>query len=263
MPEPVIRVSNVIQHYGVRPILKKLCLDVMPGELLTIMGPNGSGKTTLLGVIAGLLAPIDGYVEINGVRRRASEDEEIQIRRRVFYLMAEPYFPSYVSSREYLLAVGRLYDVPDLKLMDHVDRLFALFDLEKQADTAISNLSSGQRKKVSLASALVTEAPILLLDEPFSGGLDPAGLMAIKQVLKRLADQEDTTIVMATPVPELVEEVADRVAILIDGQIIACDTVAGLRKLSGCDGPLPAVLEHLIHPGTQQNLAAYFGEKTS
>ena len=81
-------------------------------------------------------------------------------------------------AREFLLSVGELYDIDAERRMEHVERLIDLFDLAKQGDWAISSYSSGQKKKISLASALVTEAPLLLLDEPFSGGLDPSGLFA-------------------------------------------------------------------------------------
>lgn len=257
----MIRIEKVVHHYGIRPILRGLDLQVKPGELLVIMGPNGCGKTTLLGVMAGALCPIEGHVTINGVRRRSSEEGELEIRRRVYYLPAEPWLPETVTAREFIMAVGLLYDVPDLRLMDHTDRLLQLFDLADKGDTPISFLSTGQRKKVALCSALVTEVPILLMDEPFSGGLDPGGIMALKQVLIRLAKREDVTVVITSPVPELVEEVAERVAILHNGKVLACDTVNGLRNLAQCEGPLAEVLERLIHPATPENITAYFKDR--
>lgn len=255
----MIQLRNILQHYGIRPILRDVDLEVRTGEVLVIMGPNGTGKTTLLGVMAGVLSPQRGEVEIDGRRRRASEEDELAIRRRVIYLPAEPWLPPGISGREFLMAVGRLYDIPDLHLMDHIDRLLRLFDLEAKQDADLQSLSSGQRKKIALASALVTEAPIMLLDEPFSGGLDPAGIVALKQVLKRLAARDDVTIVMTTPVPELVEELADRIALLREGGILACDTPDGLRRLAGCEGgSLEETLERLLNPKTIENLAHYF-----
>ena len=85
--------------------------------------------------------------------------------------------PELRTGREFLLAVGRLYDVEDERLFDHVERLMRLFDLESQADQPIRSCSAGQRKKIALGAALVTEAPILVLAEPFSGGLDPSGIL--------------------------------------------------------------------------------------
>jgi ABC-2 type transport system ATP-binding protein len=113
-------------------------------------------------------------------------------------------------------------------------------------------------KKIVLCSALITEAPYLLLDEPFSGGLDPSGIMALKRVLQRLAERDDITIVLTTPVPELVEELADRIAIVRDGQLAAFDSVDGLRRQTGTDGPLADVLQRLLNPETLANIEHYF-----
>ena len=254
----MIRVVDVTHHYGVRPVLWHVNLEISKGELIAVLGPNGMGKTTLLGVIAGALWPLKGHVEIDGLRRRASEQDELAIRRRVAYLPDRPWLPGNRTGREFLLAVGRLYDIEDDRRMNHVDRLLRLFDLDKEGDWPIRSYSNGQQKKISLCSALVTEAPVLILDEPFSGGLDPSGIIALKKVLQHLAADCDVTVVMAAPVPELVEEVAHRIAILADGRVTAFDTADGLRRQAGCSGPLAEVFERLVHPQTMDNLRQYF-----
>jgi ABC-type multidrug transport system ATPase subunit len=114
-----------------------------------------------------------------------------------------------------------------------------------------------------MCSALVTEAPILILDEPFSGGLDSSALLALGEVLKRLADRKDVTVVMAVPVPELVESLAHKIAIIAHGEILAYDTADGLRKTAGCTGPLPEVLEKLIHPDVFENIESYLQRRQS
>jgi ABC-type multidrug transport system ATPase subunit len=161
------------------------------------------------------------------------------------------------TGREYLLAVGELYGIDTERLFEHIDGLLQLFDLTRQADSCLGSYSTGQRKKIMLSSALVTEAPILLLDEPFSGGLDASGILALKRVLQNLAQRDDITIVLATPVPELLESIADRLAVLRDGRIIAFDTIDGLRKQTGCGGSLEEVLEQLISPDTLRNIESY------
>jgi ABC-type multidrug transport system ATPase subunit len=142
--------------------------------------------------------------------------------------------------------------------MDHVDRLLQLFELARQGDQPIRSYSAGQKKKIALAGALVTEAPILLLDEPFSGGLDPSGILALKGVLEHRTRREDATIVITAPVPELVEELAHRIVILREGRVAAFDTLEGLRRLTGCQGSLAEMLERLIYPETLKNLKHYF-----
>ena len=254
----MIRVVDVTQHYGIRPVLRKVSMEVPKGELVTVLGPNGMGKTTLLGVMAGILWPQKGYVEIEGLRRRSSEENELAVRRKVAYLPDHPWLPMSRTGREFLIAVGTLYQVDDDRLMDHCDRLLVLFDLANEGDWPISSYSNGQKKKIALCSALISDAPYLLLDEPFSGGLDPSGILALKRVLLRLAKNEDVTVVMTTPVPELVEELSHRVAIIAGGTLAAYGTIEGLRRQAGVEGPLADTLERLIHPETIDHIEQYF-----
>jgi ABC-2 type transport system ATP-binding protein len=254
----MIRVVDVTHHYGIRPVLRRINLEVCDGELVAVLGPNGMGKTTLLGVMAGALWPLKGFVEIDGRRRRASVEDELAIRRRMAYLPDHPWLPGLRTGREFLLAVGRLYDIDDDRLMDHTERLLRVFDLEREGDWPIQNFSNGQKKKISICAALASEAPILILDEPFSGGLDPSGILALKRILQHLVAEEKATVVMSTPVAELVEELAGRIVVLRDGQIAAFDTADGLRRQTGCSGSMAEVLERLVHPQTAENLRQYF-----
>jgi ABC-type multidrug transport system ATPase subunit len=256
----MIELTNVTQHYGIRPVLKGLNLHIGRGELVVVLGPNGMGKSTLLGVMGGVLAPQHGTVAIDGMVRRRSPEEELSIRRTAVYLPDKPWLPANRTGREFLLGVGRLYDIPEERLMDHTRRLLDLFELAEKVDTPVRSYSAGQQKKVAIASALVAEAPVMLLDEPFSGGLDPSGLLALKRVLRQLVERRKATIVLTSPVPELVEEIADRVVILRDGEVLACDTVEGLRRMTGAGGSLGQVLERLIFPETVRNLEQYFEE---
>src|SRR5438094_673075 len=131
----MIRIVNITHHYGIKPVLRDVNLDIARGEVLALMGPNGMGKSTLMGVMAGALWPIKGYTEINGVRRRGTPGGELEIRKQVIYLPADPWLPRSVSGREWLLAVGDLYGIEISRLMDHVERLLTLFNLEEQADS--------------------------------------------------------------------------------------------------------------------------------
>lgn len=254
----MITLEGVVQHYGVRPVLRDVTLQIPAGQIVAIVGPNGIGKTTLLGVMAGVLTPQRGFVEIDGARRHRSTEEELAIRRRVVYLPDHPWLPVNRTGREFLLAVGQLYDLEINGLIEHVDRLLALFHLAKEGDWPIRSYSNGQKKKVALAAALVSQVPILFLDEPFGGGLDPAGILALREVLKRLGTQPERTIIMTAPAPELVEELASRVIVLRDGRVVAFDDLDGLRRLANCSGTLTEVLAKLIHPETLEQVEQYF-----
>jgi ABC-2 type transport system ATP-binding protein len=259
----MIELVDVTQHYSVRPVLRHVSLRIERGELVVVVGPNGMGKTTLLGVMGGVLQPQHGHVTIGGRRRRQSVEDELAIRRHAVFLPDQPWMPALRTGREFLLGVGQLYDIDLDRLMEHALRLLDLFELTKQGDWAINSYSAGQKKKLALASALITEAPVLLLDEPFSGGLDPSGLLALKRVLKRKVGEQGGTVVLTSPVPELVEEIADRVLVLRNGEVAAFDTLDGLRRLTGCTGSLADVLERLIFPDTTRKLEEYFRELPS
>lgn len=123
----MIRVVDVWHHYGVRPVLKDVSLHVECGQLVAVMGPNGMGKSTLLALIGGLLWPLKGFVEIDGKRRRSSIEAEIAIRKKLVYLPDQPFLPPDSTGREFLLAVGRLYEVEERRLMEHAEQLLEVF----------------------------------------------------------------------------------------------------------------------------------------
>ncbi len=253
----MIDVVHVTHHYGVRPVLRDVSLHVSAGELVALMGPNGMGKSTLMAVAAGVLWPVEGHVAIDGRRRRSDEATELAIRQRVAYLAAEPWLPPTMTGREWALATGRAYAVDDGRLLPHVERLLDVFNLGKQADAQVASYSSGQRKKVALCAALASDAAVLLLDEPFAGGLDPSGILTLKAILQRHVRDRDRTVLMATPVPELVEEVADRVGVIAGGRLAALATPAELRAQSGA-ATLAEAYERLVSPDTLDKIDRYF-----
>lgn len=254
----MIRVENVTQHYGVKPVLHEINVEFHPGTRTAVIGPNGMGKTTLLSVLAGVLQPQRGFVEIDGLKRRSSMEAELEIRRQCMFLPDNCWLPKNRTGREYLLSVGALYDIDSSRLIDHSIRLLRLFELISLADAPIRTYSAGQRKKISLCSALISEAPTLLLDEPFSGGLDPSGILALKYVLERLALDENRTIVVTTPVPELVQEIADRIIVVKHGQIVLDGTFEDLRRAAGGNGTLDDILERVLFPETMEYIEQYF-----
>jgi ABC-type multidrug transport system ATPase subunit len=146
----LIRVVDVVHHYGSKPVLRGVNLHIASGEVMALMGPNGSGKSTLLALMAGALHPLVGFVEIDAARRRESREAELVIRGKVVYLPAEPWLPLNQTGRHWLLAVGRVWRVEDRRLMEHLDQLVGLFDLHAQIDSRINDLLDRPAKKAGV-----------------------------------------------------------------------------------------------------------------
>jgi len=255
----MIRASNLSHYYSVRPILKEIDLEVGPGECVAMLGPNGIGKTTLLAILGGVVSPTFGHVEVNGKRRRETVESELAIRRECVYLPDDCWLPRDRTGADWLLAVGRVYGIPDERLLPHANALIDVFNLSDIANQALGSCSTGQKKKWTLASALLTDAEILLLDEPFSGGLDPAGILALQRILRRLTSVEGRTVVFTTPVPEIVEGTADRLIVLQDGRIAADERLADLKSRSG-NGSVTQLLQTMFFQKTLNQLDHYFGD---
>ena len=253
----MIELENVWQHYGVQPVLRGVSLQIDTGELVAILGPNGMGKSTLMGVMAGIISPMKGSVMIDGMPRRGTAEEEIEIRKRIVYVPDHPWLPQARTGREFVLALARLYAVDEERLFNHADQLLALFDLDTHADWAIGSYSNGQKHKVALCGALLCETPILMLDEAFSGGLDPAGILALKRLLRHRVEKKNGTVVITSPVAELVEEVADRICVLQNGEVVAFDSPGNLKANSGCTGSLGEALQSIMKSETMDRLEAY------
>lgn len=254
----MIKVVDVSHHYGLRPVLKNVNCEIADGLVVAIMGPNGVGKSTLLNIIAGILAPAKGRVEINGLQRRADAGTELKIRKQMAYLPDHPWLPEFMTAREWLLAVGQLYDIDSERLMDHISRLLDLFQLAEKGESPIRTCSNGQKKKVAICGALVSEAPLLVLDEPYTGGLDPSAILALSRVLKMLAERNGVTVVMASQIAEMGAPLADRIAIIDGARLVAYDTLDGLRAKTGCNGSLPEVFEKMVHPQSAEQIENYF-----
>ena len=254
----MIRIHHLSHHYGPKRVLLDIDLTIPAGELLAVMGPNGAGKSTLLGAVAGLFLPSAGYVEVDGKRRRAGEEDEMAIRQKMAYLPASPYLPMKATVRGWLYDMGRVYGVATPRLIGHIDRLLELFHLTDHADTLIDACSTGQQKKTTLCGVLVTDADYLVLDEPFTGGLDPSAIRALERILQHHAEREDKTVLVSSQIPELVESIADRVAVIHGHTLAAVGTLDALRAQSGCPGPLSEVFERLTEPDTDAEVARYF-----
>jgi ABC-type multidrug transport system ATPase subunit len=218
--------QGVQLNLGGRTVLDYVDLTVRKGELLALVGANGAGKSSLLRCLAGLWHPQGGTIRISGLDRFG---DDLAIRRFTAYLPPEPALRGF-SIRENLRLFAEAYGVDEKTYCERTDALLRMFDLKERQNTNSSSLSKGELKKACLAAVFLTGASFYILDEPFTGGIDPRGHAALRRVLDRLAARRRITAVFATQIPEIAVGLADRIAVVNYGRILAVGTADELRE---------------------------------
>ncbi|HPO30210.1 MAG TPA: ABC transporter ATP-binding protein [Candidatus Hydrogenedentes bacterium] len=232
MNEPAVETRNLSKTYkslGKRPVhsLRGLNLSIAPNQVFGFLGRNGAGKTTTIKLLCGLIRPTAGEAWLFG--RNCAVPESRQV---LGYLSEQPYFYEYLTPRETVEFYARLRGVPPERRGEQWERLRDLLELEEFADRRIREFSKGMRQRVGFAIALVGDPPLLILDEPMSG-LDPVGRHLIRNVILKLK-AEGKTIFFSSHVLSDVEELCDRIAILVSGSLElegAMDNLPGRRVL--------------------------------
>ncbi|MBN2092050.1 ABC transporter ATP-binding protein [candidate division KSB1 bacterium] len=226
MKEPIIQIRDLVTYYGSRKILDGISLDIFPGETIVILGRSGCGKSTLLRHIIGLSRPTSGQIIIKGQDITSKqEDELIHILKRIGMLFqSAALFNSMTIGQNVALPLKE-----HTQLEDSTIRIMTRMKLEQVGlsgfeDFMPSQLSGGMRKRAGLARAIAMDPEILFCDEP-SAGLDPVVAIGIDQLLINLKKAFKMTLVVVTHELESVKLIADRVAMLHDGKLIACDTL--------------------------------------
>ncbi|MFB9462531.1 ABC transporter ATP-binding protein [Streptomyces cinereospinus] len=218
----MIELSELTKNYGSRRGLTELSLQVNAGEVLGYLGPNGAGKSTTIRLMLGFIRPTSGVLRVLGVDPRADADD---VHRRIGYLAGDFLVDSRQRAGECLAFLGNLRGgVPAQRIGELADRL------ELDLSARIKSLSKGNRQKVGLVQAFMHRPELLILDEPTSG-LDPLMQQTFLEMVTEARDHGQT-VFMSSHIMNEVESVADRVAIIRDGRLIATDTVAGLRARS-------------------------------
>lgn len=211
---PAIRTRALRKSYGPHDAVAGLDLVVPAGRVFGFLGPNGAGKTTTLKLLVGLAAPTSGTAELFG---RDVRENPYDLRRRIGFLAQEPRFYPYLSARETLGLVARLYGLGSAR--EEARRIAASLDevgLSDLADRRVGGFSGGERQRLGIAQASLHEPELLILDEP-AASLDPLGRRDVLDLIGRL--QESATVFFSTHILEDVQRVADEAAILARGRV--------------------------------------------
>ena len=228
---PHIRVDGLTKRFGSITAVSELSLTLEAGQIIGLLGPNGAGKTTTIHAIMGLKTPTSGDVRINRVSVHSPEIADV--RRRIGYLPEQPALYDYLTGREFIQFLGRLYD-PALDLDDWLNEILDTLQMGRDADRLIRTYSMGMRKKTAFLAAIVHRPTILIFDEP-TGALDAASARVVKDHMKIARDQ-GAVVLFTTHVMEVAERLADRIAIIHHGRLVADATFGELQKAHSRSG---------------------------
>ena len=220
----MIRARALRREFGRSTAVDDVSLDVPEGTIMALLGPNGAGKTTTVRMLAGLLAPTSGEAEVAGSNVRYQPAE---VRRQVGLVTDVPGLHDQMTPNSYLDFFGQLYGVPISVRRSRIADLLAMFGLADVATRRMAGFSRGMQHKVAIARALLHEPSVLFLDEP-TAGLDPLAARTVRDLIVGLK-HSSRTIVLCTHDLDEADRLADTVAIMRHGRVVACDAPDTLR----------------------------------
>jgi ABC-2 type transport system ATP-binding protein len=237
----MIVARNLSKHFGTLKAVDRLNLEVARGEFFAFLGPNAAGKTTTIKMLTGLLRPSEGYCSLDG--HDLQRDPEAA-KALLSYVPDFPFLYDKLTSLEFMQFVGDLFSV-ERKIAEHrIDALFEQFGLKPYYNELTENLSHGTRQRLVIASALLHDPKVIVIDEPMVG-LDPMHARIVKDELKARS-KAGTTIFLSTHTLSIAEEIADRIGIISHGKLIALGTVDDLRLQAQETGVLEKVFLALV-----------------
>lgn len=223
MKKVVLKTYNITKKYGEQLAVDNVNMTIKKGDIYGFIGQNGAGKTTLIRLITGLIHKSGGEIELLG----ANEENELnKARTMVGSLIESPSFYTNMTARENLEVSRLVRNIPGNKCIDEVLELVGLKDVEKKK---VKNFSLGMRQRLGIANALMGNPKLLILDEPING-LDPMGIVEIRELLKKINKEKDMTILISSHILSELSELATTYGIISNGKLIEEITAKQLSK---------------------------------
>ncbi len=224
----MIEAEGLHKHFGKTHALRGLDLDAAEGSILGVLGPNGAGKTTAVRIFTTLIKPDSGRASVAGIDVLAHPG---QVRQKIGLAGQYAALDELLTGRENLEMVGRLYRLPPREAKARTGELLRRFDLDDAADRIVKTYSGGMRRRLDLGAALVARPPVIFLDEPTTG-LDPRSRLSMWDLIGDLA-RGGTTLLMTTQYLEEADRLADDIAVIDHGVVIARGTADELKRRTG------------------------------
>ncbi|MFS0840956.1 ATP-binding cassette domain-containing protein [Paenibacillus sp. 1P03SA] len=225
MNEMIIQTFGLSKQYKLRSAVDNVNLQIRKGDIYGFLGPNGAGKTTTIRMLLGLIRPTKGTVQLFGKDLRK---EKLAILRKVGSLVEYPSYYGHLTAYENLEAIRRILDVPKQR----IDEVLAIVRLTKEAKRPVKGYSLGMKQRLGIAAALLGSPELLVLDEP-TNGLDPSGILEIRELIKSMPQQYGVTVLVSSHLLSEVDQMASRVGIIRGGSMIFEDTIESLRRKAG------------------------------
>ena len=221
----MIRLNQLTKRYGRFTAVDRIDLAVPSGELFGFLGPNGAGKTTTFRMIAGILRPTSGSIEIGGID---INQRPLEAKARLGFIPDRPFVYDKLTGAEFLRFVAALYGQQGAVVERRIDELLELFDLRRWKDELTDTYSHGMRQKLIISGALVHRPEVIVVDEPMVG-LDPRSARLLKDLFRQFVSRGGT-VLMSTHTLEVAETMCDRIAIIHGGRIVAAGNMAELQE---------------------------------
>jgi len=250
MQNQAIQVNGLEKSYKKLHVLKGVDFEVEKGSIFALLGSNGAGKTTIVKILTTLLKQDGGTASVNGFDVAAKPDD---VRGSISLTGQFAAVDEILTGRENLIMIARLRHLKDANQV--ADDLLNRFGLTDAADRRVSTYSGGMRRRLDIAMSLIGKPQLIFLDEP-TNGLDPEARIEVWKTVKELANN-GTTVILTTQYLDEAEQLADQIAILHEGKIIANGTLADLKKLFP-----PAKVEYIEkQPSLEEIFLAIIGKK--